>query len=691
MTAPVARFALLLALAIPARTAVAESGAPATTPATPAAPEIPPRKDVGPLVKQVFETGFEFCTNPGYPLTRDELKWCDLLSKSDARCPQLAKACTRGATAELVGQQSHKQTTTISMPTAQLPVRMLLWIVLGVVVAFLIYTIAKQTLGQRAPDREEAVEVVTEAPEDPALAAARIVETDVQRLLERARAAAAQGDYEGGISDAYAALLRKLEGAGVVTVESHRTNGDHVRDVARQNPALRPRMQAVVGNVEEVQFGGGAPTDSRFRSVMLDVMGLLSERLAAWIPFVVKVGLGLTLTGLVSGCKVDREGWERSPTGRAAIIDLLERSGFTPRERLVTLTKLDKSTSALVMLPGAKVDDASWKAIANWTGDGGCLVIAGGTRTLPAWIGATPSTGSMSQLTGGGLTVAPDQSKRLPKLHAVVPEGRFVKIAAPETSGTGGVTGSEPVNEAGDEEDAPATPIVVRDKSPYIVERTFEGGGRAIVIADDRLFENASLLVEDNAVLLVEVLRPGGKKVELAGELTGLVSQNPITSVQRGKLAPAMLQLALLILIFFVYKGAHFGRPVDPAAASRRAFSEHARALGLLYGRARAGRHALEAYGGFALDRLRERLNLSGGKGLLAVAEEVATRVGRPLGDVMRVLVESRPTKRSNDPVRDRAEQEVNSPKDLATLRDLATLLQQTGGAGERIRSQRQT
>ena len=32
---------------------------------------------------------------------------------------------------------------------------------------------------------------------------------------------------------------------------------------------------------------------------------------------------------------------------------------------LVTLTKLDKSTSALVMLPGAKVDDASWKAIAN--------------------------------------------------------------------------------------------------------------------------------------------------------------------------------------------------------------------------------------------------------------------------------------------------------------------------------------
>ena len=73
------------------------------------------------------------------------------------------------------------------------------------------------------------------------------------------------------------------------------------------------------------------------------------------------------------------------------------------------------------------------------------------------------------------------------------------------------MTGSEPVNEAGDEEDAPASPIVVRGKSPYAVERTFEGGGRAIVMADDRLFENASLLVGDNARLLVELLRPGGK------------------------------------------------------------------------------------------------------------------------------------------------------------------------------------
>ena len=151
-----------------------------------------------------------------------------------------------------------------------------------------------------------------------------------------------------------------------------------------------------------------------------------------------------------------------------------------------------------------------------------------------------------------------------------------------------------------------------------------------------------------------------------------------------------MLQLSLLILLYYMYKGAHFGRPVDPAAASRRAFAEHARAIGLLYGRTRAGRHALEVDGSYALERMRERLNLVGGKGMLAVAEEVATRTGRPLGEVMRVLVESRPaTKREPDPVREKAMQEATCAKDLETFRDLTKLLAQTGGAGDRIRAQR--
>jgi hypothetical protein len=183
----------------------------------------------------------------------------------------------------------------------------------------------------------------------------------------------------------------------------------------------------------------------------------------------------------------------------------------------------------------------------------------------------------------------------------------------------------------------------------------------------------------------VELLRTGGRRVEIAGELTGLVSTSPLTSVQRGRLAPALLQLSLLVLLFFVYKGAHFGRPVDPVLARRRAFSEHARAIGLQYARGRAARHALAVYGGYALERMRERLRLSSGKGLGAVAEEVAARSGRPLGDVMRVLLEAKPVDAATQTGRGASAAAAN---DLATMRDLATLLATTGGSGERTGSQ---
>jgi hypothetical protein len=678
----------MLALAATAAGAAApatpDGGAP---PAAAAAGDPLAPRDVKPLLKQVFESGFPFCTEPAYPLTRDELKWCPLFTKDDSRCPALARVCGRGATAQVVGQKTRprQSSSTVTFPSAPMGLRILLWALLAAGAGFIIYLIVKQALGQGRREPDEPVEVATAAPDDAAAAIARQVETDVQRLLERARAAAGRGDFGAALDDTYAAWLRKLEGANVITVESHRTNGDHLRDVGRRLPALRPRMQAVVSHVEQVQFGGEPPTESRYRSVMTDVVGLLGERLAAWLPFVAVIGL----TGLFAGCSINRDAWDRSPSGRAGVVDLLQRYGFGARERLASLSKLDAAASSLLLLPGATVDEASWQAIASWTAEGGTLIIAGGERTLPEWIGATigpdvePKTAAPAS-SPAPLTVPADQADRLPELAAVVPGEREVRLAGPTSPRREGYS-------EGDEDEPPAAPLLVRGKLTYGVERIYDGGGRAIVLADDRLLTNASLLVGDNARLLIELLRPGGNKLEIAGELTGLVSQNPMTSVQRGRLGPAMLQLLLLIGLYFLHKGAHFGRPIDPIAKGRRAFLEHARAIGLQYGRRRAGRHALEIYGSYALERLRERLNLAGGKGLLAVAEEVATRTGRPLGDVMRVLVESRPpNQRPADAERDALAQEANAAKDLATLRDIATLVAETGGAGERIRAQRQ-
>ncbi len=97
------------------------------------------------------------------------------------------------------------------------------------------------------PTRTKPVEIATAAPEDPAAAIARQMETDVQRLLERARAAAAAGDY-------VAADRRCVRGAAAqaggraASSPSNRTarTATTCATSGRQAPALRPRMQAVV-------------------------------------------------------------------------------------------------------------------------------------------------------------------------------------------------------------------------------------------------------------------------------------------------------------------------------------------------------------------------------------------------------------------------------------------------------------
>ena len=657
--------------------------------ALPAAPvtEPPPAKDVPPLVKQVFEQPFPFCKNAKYPLTTEEHKWCALLSKDDTRCPELAKACGLGATAKFEGTKEarRRDARPWQAPVSPLGIRIILWALLAAGVGFIIYQIIQHAIAQGPIDRDRPRDEPEAVVDHAAAAAARQIETDVERLLASARAAAAAGDFRRAIDDAYAALLRKLEGNGVVRVEPHQTNGDHVRDVGRKLPAMRPRMQAVVETVEGVQFGGEPPEETRYRSVLTGVLSLLGERIAGVLPLLITIA---TLGLLAGGCGLDRDQWDRSPSGRAGVVDLLARYGFDARERLLPLTKVDATVAELVILPAATVEQDDWAALGDWAAQGGTLIIAGGERELPDWIGvkvvedkASPTSATTPKHAApppmSSLALAPDRlevpeelGNRLPRLAASVPSGHQVIVAASAMS--------EP------DEVAPA-PILVRGKSVYALERSYDGGGGAIVLADDRLFTNASLLVGDNARLMVELVRTGGRRVEIAGELTGLVSTSPLTSVQRGRLAPALLQLSLLVLLFFVYKGAHFGRPVDPVLSRRRAFSEHARAIGLQYARGRAARHALSVYGGYALERMRERLRLSSGKGLGAVADEVAARSGRPLGEVMRVLLEAKPV---DAPAQTGSGARAAAANDLATIREIATLLATTGGSGERTGSQ---
>jgi hypothetical protein len=607
-------------------------------------------------LQQVFASSkFHFCHEPDYPLTPAEKEWCTLgAGENKKACPSFHEVCSNDATAK---QIELREPFSIKLPELGLPVRVLLWALLGGGLAVLIFALVRHFLDHKPRQAVVTTQAATSAEDEAAAALARQVETDVQRLLERARGEAAAGDFRAAIGDAYAALLRRMEGAGLVHVEPDQTNGDYLRKLQGERRDLAGRMAEIVDAVELAQFGDEAPTRERFDGVWTRVTSLLAERLG---PALLVVWL------LLSGCGQPRDDWEHSPSGRAGIVAYLGKRGFDVHERLLTVAKIAESKAhQLVLLPGAQLGDDEWKALRAWIFAGNSLVIAGGPHSLPDWIGARVVE------KGGSKTEA-------------------VAVSAAAAQRFGGLTIRVPG--ANSVEASPDGEVVLgRKLGAYAVERWIEDedededetadlGPRILVLADDYLFRNVGLLVADNAVAIEALLRDGGTSVELAGDLTGLVSSNPVESVKRGRLGPALLQLAAFLLLFFVCKGARFGRPVQTQTIQRREFAEHVRALGLHYARARADRHALGCWGGYAIERLRERCGLQVDRSLSGLAEAVATRTGRPVGEVMRALLEARDAK-AGEP----AEKGV---RDLDTIALLCKLLEETGGTGGHKRIQ---
>jgi len=218
-------------------------------------------------VREVFASqNYQFCHEPGYPLTPAEKAWCDLGAGESAQaCPTLREACKVDPLAK---QIEWREPLSFHLPELGLPLRLLLWGLLGLGVGVLAFALVRHFL-----DRKSGSEVVsTQAPdaahEDAATALARQVETDVQRLLERARAEAAASDFRAAVGSAYAALLRHLEGAGVVQIEPDRTNGDYARRVTSERPAMAGRMAEVVDWVERAQFGAQAVSREGFDGVV---------------------------------------------------------------------------------------------------------------------------------------------------------------------------------------------------------------------------------------------------------------------------------------------------------------------------------------------------------------------------------------------------------------------------------------
>jgi uncharacterized protein DUF4350/uncharacterized protein DUF4129 len=601
-----------------------------------------------PMVRAVLEDDrYRFCHEADYPLSAEEHEWCSILSVSSEVCPSLARACELPPATKDAGarpplkkaekpaekkpeqprdpaspedaKQPHDEPDQVTVaPSLSLVSRVLFILVILAFVVMIARAIAKSFF-RGAGDEAPPVEAAPAAPARADAPAPRgPVETDVDRLLARARAAAARGDYGRAIEDAYAALLRRLDGDGHIDIHPSRTNGDYVRQL-RDRADLRGAVRDVVREVERVHFGAAAPTERAFRAVLDRVVPLVSRALVVAL-FCLGASAIVACSPLAAATsRADTR--PNSPSGSQALSDLLTKHDFKVKRRTEPLADLT-GVKTLVVRASTPIDAEAWTHLLTWVDAGGRLLI-GGSRNLPPELHLAVSS---TTLPGTVLHIDQEHASSYGKYLVQVPAGPALLRT----------------DVSADDADEVSDPVLMRGDATYaaVIAR---GEGQILIFADDRLFTNAALTVPGNSMFLVKLFEafPMSREIEIADAWTGAGASTPFAAVAHAELLPVIVQLFLLLALLYLWKGMPFARLRDPPAETRRAFADHARALGLAYGRARASKHVLGLYASWALERLRERVQRSGRQGLIPLAEAIAARTGRPEADVMRVLVDA--------------------------------------------------
>ncbi len=617
---------------------------------------------------------YAFCDEErSYIPVGDEVAWCPLIGPNNDRCRGYHAHCSRdhadsggygGDASPTFNERKRRDRRGLfndaaggddPKPAPQVRInremsslsQLLLW---GLAIAgglFLLWSIVSSRGTGR--DEDEQVDAEGAGPLPPELAAGdaarRLIETDVNRLLERARRAASEGEYRQAVDDVYAALLRRLDGDGLIEIHHARTNGDYVRDL-RERPELSAEVRQILRDVERVQFGRTEADASVFRKLIDRVGPLVTRQLGALL---LAFGLGAAFGGCGLG---DDEhdglaGLGTDVMGGRAMVQLLRRNDIEAHHRTRTLEQLRESQGVLLLFGDVSPTPEEWDGLLEWTDQGGTLVVATGNDDLPPELDLqlAPSSrpandGSYLQFVDGYQYTYEQLTVRVPAFTRLERSGRGFSpdrlLIRPDP---------EPEDEELDEFGLYADEY--QDTGELYAVRLHRREGEVIVFADELLFTNASMAVEDNARFVVELMASFEGDVEVIDEWTGTGAQTPLESIANSHLTPVVLQVLALMLLLYLWRGIAFARLRDPPAKSRRAFVDHVHALALQYAKARASRHVLSIYAGWVMERLRDRVAPGTGRSLHGLAQAIAARTGRDEGKVMRLLVEAHTVRES--------------------------------------------
>ncbi len=507
-------------------------------------------KPLGELRKDALaKKRYAFCHEERTLVVYESIEFCRVLGTQNAvDCPAWEAVCKR------LASEKQEPTKDYTAPA------WLSWALLGILIVGLVALVFR-FLPNRflSPTPQQADEATQDAISYEQIDEAHTrVETDVTRLLALADEAAARGAFLDAIDHAYAALLRRLEWNRVITVTKDSTNGDYLREVSRHAPELRAPFRQITGEIEHAHFAGEGADEARFSRVSTWVREVLTRANTTALL------LALLVLSACAG-PGPRDTW---PVGHGAFIDLLRGYGFDVHERLAPIESFD-DIETLLLLPGTQLSEAQWKTLQERAADSRtCVVAMGGSYEWPEWFHAAQKGAHADGILRASEVAMGKAGLRLkvPMRFAVVPnDDDFVSVAHD-------------------------------DASIYLLKRR---NSCVVLFGDDALFTNVAMLDDSNLFVVTETLRLLGKRIDIASELTGLSATNPAEIMSRARLLPALLQLAAFLLILFFARGAHFGTPSEPRPSSRRALSEHARAVGLLYAKAKANEHVKSVLAAF--------------------------------------------------------------------------------------------
>lgn len=582
-------------------------------------------------LERTFTKGdLPFCTAPGYEIKPYDRALCALAQEPGQRCPEFRRACETAPSAP-------REPRSLDLPGLAFFTELLFWgAVLGL--TFVLVRAVVQALAARRPAAEaEPAKArpksgAAESPAEP-----RQVETDVSRLLERARRAAEAGQYEAAIGALYAALLHGLGARGVLRVDPTYTSGDYLRALSGHADLAR-EFRGISRSVERVQFGRSPADAGLFEELRARVLSLLKSGIA--------VGLLLLASTPLTGCSAPPgsfETFDESPRGYAGLRRLLTERGTSARKRVAALSEIDDGEVAKIVYLANTLEKSDEMRILSWVWEGGELVILGYDHDLAKLL----SLGVRRESCGGKLARPRDAAKNQEHLFAPGRTTLQIDARASEVS----------------------TLLSCGDR-PYVTQHGW-GEGQITVVAEPEYFGNAALSVGDNAFFVLGLLEDPGFTVEFVGPWTGSGAETPFAAIKGAGLWPAMLHLLALGLLLLIRQGAAFGVRRDPPSVRRRAFVDHVRALGAAYRRTRATQWVLANYGAWAADKLRERTAPGEGAGLFALASAVSQRSGKSEAEVVSLLLEARQAGESN---------ERETAGDLPALEELEKLVFPSGG-----------